>query len=208
MSKKQTLKELPGLLHDHLRGGVVYHDGQFDDSRMAITLMQSAHDHGAICINYMKVTSLIKNDSGKICGAALEDTLEGGTYEVNVKGVVNATGVYVDDIMQMDKPESRKKVRPSQGVHIVVDAAFLGGNSALMIPKTRDGRVLFGVPWHGKAVLGTTDTPLNENSLEPKPLDEEIDFILDQAGQYLTHKPKRSDVLSLSLIHISEPTRP
>jgi glycerol-3-phosphate dehydrogenase len=180
-----------------LRGGVVYHDGQFDDSRMAITLMQSAHDHGAICINYMKVTSLIKNDSGKICGAALEDTLEGGTYEVNVKGVVNATGVYVDDIMQMDKPESRKKVRPSQGVHIVVDAAFLGGNSALMIPKTRDGRVLFGVPWHGKAVLGTTDTPLNENSLEPKPLDEEIDFILDQAGQYLTRKPKRSDVLSV-----------
>lgn len=86
LSKKQTLKELPGLLHDHLRGGVVYHDGQFDDSRMAITLMQSAHDHGAICINYMKVTSLIKNDSGKICGAALEDTLEGGTYEVNVKG--------------------------------------------------------------------------------------------------------------------------
>lgn len=164
---------------------------------MAITLMQSAHDHGAICINYMKVTSLIKNDSGKICGAALEDTLEGGTYEVNVKGVVNATGVYVDDIMQMDKPESRKKVRPSQGVHIVVDAAFLGGNSALMIPKTRDGRVLFGVPWHGKAVLGTTDTPLNENSLEPKPLDEEIDFILDQAGQYLTRKPKRSDVLSV-----------
>ena len=197
LSKKQTLKELPGLLHDHLRGGVVYHDGQFDDSRMAITLMQSAHDHGAICINYMKVTSLIKNESGKICGAALEDTLEGGTYEVNVKGVVNATGVYVDDIMQMDKPESRKKVRPSQGVHIVVDAAFLGGNSALMIPKTRDGRVLFGVPWHGKAVLGTTDTPLNENSLEPKPLDEEIDFILDQAGQYLTRKPKRSDVLAV-----------
>ena len=127
----------------------------------------------------------------------MEDTLEGGTYEVNVKGVVNATGVYVDDIMQMDKPESRKKVRPSQGVHIVVDAAFLGGNSALVIPKTRDGRVLFGVPWHGKAVLGTTDTPLNENSLEPKPLDEEIDFILDQAGQYLTRKPKRSDVLSV-----------
>ena len=134
LSKKQTLKELPGLLHDHLRGGVVYHDGQFDDSRMAITLMQSAADHGAMCINYMKVTSLLKDPSGKIRGAVLEDTLEGGTYEVNVKGVVNATGVYVDDIMQMDKPESRKKVRPSQGVHIVVDAAFLA-QGLLRAPK-------------------------------------------------------------------------
>ena len=152
LSKKQTLKELPGLLHDHLRGGVVYHDGQFDDSRMAITLMQSAHDHGAICINYMKVTSLIKNDSGKICGAALEDTLEGGTYEVNVKGVVNATGVYVDDIMQMDKPESRKKVRPSQGVHIVVECRFLGRKFGFddTEDKGRTSIVRCTVAWKGR----------------------------------------------------------
>ncbi len=197
LTKKKTLSEIPGLQTDHLRGGVVYHDGQFDDARMAVTLALSAVDHGATVLNYMRVSGLIKNNDGRISGVEVADALSGNTYKIPAKVVINATGVFVDDVMRMDAPEARKKVRPSQGVHVVVDESFLGGNSALMIPKTKDGRVLFGVPWHGKVVLGTTDTPLDTASLEPRALDEEIDFILDQAGQYLTKKPARKDILSV-----------
>lgn len=196
LKKSTVLKEIPGILHDELRGGVVYHDGQFDDSRMAVTLALTADDNNGVCLNYFKVDSLIKED-GKICGVKATDVLENKEYSIKGKIVINCTGVFVDEVMQMDAPETKKKVRPSQGVHLVVDSSFLGGDSALMIPKTKDGRVLFGVPWHGKVVLGTTDTPLNESSLEPRALEEEIDFILDQAGQYLTKKPTRADVLAV-----------
>ena len=197
MLKRSVLKEIPSLKHEGLRGGVVYHDGQFDDSRMAITLALTAVDKGGVCLNYMKVNCLLKDAAGKINGVHAVDTLDGKEYQIKSKVVVNATGVFVDDVMKMDECDTRRKVRPSQGVHLVVDSKFLGGRSALMIPKTKDGRVLFGVPWHGKVVLGTTDTPLNEASLEPRALEEEVDFILDQAGQYLDRKPTRADVLSI-----------
>ncbi len=198
LSKKSTLNEIPMLAKKNLRGGVVYHDGQFDDSRMAITLALTAQEHGAICLNYVKAESLLKDDDGKIFGVTARDTLNNDTpFEIKSKVVINATGVFVDDIMIMDAPETSKKVRPSQGVHLIVDSSFLGGKSALMIPKTSDGRVLFGVPWHGKVILGTTDTPLNEETLEPRALKEEVDFILKQAGEYLAKKPTRADVLSV-----------
>jgi glycerol-3-phosphate dehydrogenase len=197
LSKEKATKEIPTLKQSGLKGGVIYHDGQFDDARMAITLAQTAVDSGAVCVNYVRVRNLVKDDNGKINGAILKDQLTNDLYPIKAKVVINATGVFVDDIMKMDAPKADKKVRPSQGVHLVVDSKFLGGNSALMIPKTNDGRVLFGVPWHGKVVLGTTDTPLDTASLEPKALDEEIDFILDQAGQYLEEKPTRKDVLSV-----------
>jgi glycerol-3-phosphate dehydrogenase len=197
LSRSRVVKEIPALKQRDLKGGIVYHDGQFDDARMAVTLAQTAIDYGAVCINYMKVSNLLKDSDGKIKGAILNDQITGETYSVEAKAVINATGVFVDEIMKMVEPEVGKKVRPSQGVHLVVDSKFLGGDSALMIPKTKDGRVLFGVPWHGKVVLGTTDTPLNEASPEPRALDEEIDFILEQAGEYLETKPTRKDVLSV-----------
>lgn len=197
MLKHSVLKEIPSLKQEGLRGGVVYHDGQFDDSRMAITLALTAIDKGGVCLNYIKVDRLLKDAAGKISGVHAIDTLTGKEYQIKAKVVVNATGVFVDDVMKMDEQDTRKKVRPSQGVHLVVDSKFLGGHSALMIPKTKDGRVLFGVPWHGKVVLGTTDTPLDEASLEPRALEQEVDFILDQAGQYLDRKPTRADVLSI-----------
>lgn len=197
LSVKKVKKEIPGLKQDGLKGGVVYHDGQFDDARMAISLAQTAVDHGGICLNYVKVTGLEKDASGSICGVNAVDLLSGRLFTVKSKVVVNATGVFVDELMVMDTPGVQKKVRPSQGVHLVVDRKFLGGKSALMIPKTMDGRVLFGVPWHDKVVLGTTDTPLEKPETEPLALEEEVDFILDQAGQYLDLKPKRSDVLSV-----------
>lgn len=197
LPKRTVKKEIPGIKHEGLRGGVVYHDGQFDDARMAITLAQTLVDHGGLCLNYVKVVGLNKGADEKLCSVEAVDQLSGERYTIHAKLFVNATGVFVDDIMQMDAPEVRKKIRPSQGVHLIVDSKFLGGNSALMIPKTKDGRVLFGVPWHGKVVLGTTDTPLDEETLEPRALDSEVDFILDQAGQYLEQKPTRADVLAV-----------
>lgn len=197
MLKRSVRREIPALRQEGLCGGVVYHDGQFDDARMAIALVLTAIDNGGICLNYMKAKKMQKDVTGKIVGVAAEDVLSGKEYIIRTKAVVNATGVFVDDIMKIDAVDDKKKVRPSQGVHLVVDSKFLGGNSALMIPKTKDGRVLFGVPWHGKVVLGTTDTPLNDSSLEPRALQEEVDFILDQAGQYLDRKPSRGDVLSV-----------
>lgn len=197
MRKKDVVREIPGISENGLRGGVVYHDGQFDDSRMGINLLQTAVEQGATVVNYVKVTGLTKGDNGRITGAKAVDELTGKSYQLNARAVINATGIFVDDLMKMDAPEKENIVRPSQGVHLVVDKSFLGGDTAIMIPKTSDGRVMFGVPWHGKVVLGTTDTPLNEFVLEPRALEEEVDFILKTSGQYLKKQPKRSDVLSV-----------
>lgn len=193
-SKSKVAEGIPQIKREHLVGGVMYYDGQFDDSRMAVNLMQTATEYGATLVNYVKVDELQKTD-GKISGVKVHDTFSGDAFELHGKTVINATGIFVDQIMSMDVKEHRPSVRPSQGVHLIVDGSFLGGQDAIMVPKTSDGRVLFCVPWHNKVILGTTDTPLTEFVLEPRPLDEEIDFILDTAGQYLEKKPERKDVL-------------
>lgn len=197
ISKKNILARLPGIRPDGLIGGVVYHDGQFDDSRLAVNLAQTALEQGATVLNYFRVTGLIKNGRQKIAGVSTTDMETGKTYRLKAKAVINATGVFVDELLQMDKPENKALVRSSQGVHVVIDRLFMPSNDALMIPKTDDGRVLFVVPWHDKLVLGTTDTPLNEHTLEPVALDVEIDFILNTAARYLTKAPGRKDVLSV-----------
>lgn len=197
MSKKAVLKEVPQIATDGLKGGVVYHDGQFDDSRMGINLMQTAVEQGAVVLNYVEVKKVLKDEADRVSGVVAVDSIGGKQYTLRAKVVINATGIFVDNLMQMDAPEKDNIVRPSQGVHLVVDKSFLGGDTAIMIPKTSDGRVLFGVPWHDKVVLGTTDTPLKEFVLEPHALEEEIDFILRTAGQYLAKQPKREDVLSV-----------
>jgi glycerol-3-phosphate dehydrogenase len=197
ISKQKTLAALPGVQHTGLLGGVVYHDGQFDDSRLAINLVQSIIEQGGFAINYMKVTGLLKNAAGKINGAAVEDKETNATYKVRAKAVMNATGVFVDDILQMDNTKASKSICVSQGVHVVLDKKFFPSQHALMIPKTSDGRVLFAVPWHNKVVVGTTDTLVEEASLEPKALEKEISFILETAGAYLTKRPTRNDVLSV-----------
>lgn len=197
ISKKETLEKLPGLNPVNLKGGIIYHDGQFDDSRLAINLAQTIIECGGDAINYIKVTGLLKNAAGKINGVIVKDGETNISYSLNARAVVNATGVFVDDILQMDTPGSGRTICVSQGVHIVIDKKFFASEDALMIPRTSDGRVLFAVPWHDKVVLGTTDTPVEEASLEPKALEKEIDFILETAGAYLTKKPQRSDVLSV-----------
>ncbi|QEM10932.1 glycerol-3-phosphate dehydrogenase/oxidase [Mucilaginibacter rubeus] len=197
ISKKETIKRLPGIQEKGLHGSVVYHDGQFDDSRLAINLAQTAIEQGATLLNYFKVSGLIKGTSGKIAGVTATDIETGINYELKAKTVINATGVFVDDVLKMDTPEKKPMVRPSQGVHLVLDRSFLPAEDALMIPKTEDGRVLFAVPWHEKLLIGTTDTPIDSHSLEPVALDEEVEFILRTAGKYLTKAPTRADVLSV-----------
>ena len=197
ISRKKTLAALPGIQSTGLIGGVLYHDGQFDDARLAINLVQSILEHGGSAINYMKVTGLIKDADHMIEGAIVEDRESGKPYRIRAKAVVNATGVFVDDILNMDNPAPVKTICVSQGVHLVLDKKFYPSDHALMIPETSDGRVLFAVPWHDKVVLGTTDTPVDEASLEPQALEKEISFILETAAEYLTQKPLRSDVLSV-----------
>ncbi|WP_160713463.1 glycerol-3-phosphate dehydrogenase/oxidase [Chitinophaga solisilvae] len=198
ISKAATLEKLSTLKKERLAGGVLYHDGQFDDSRLAVNLAQSISDNGGTVLNYMQVTGLRKDEFGNISGLTVRDTLNGGEeLYINTRAVINATGVFADGLLEMDNPGAPRSIAASQGVHVVLDSRFLPGHNALMIPATSDGRVLFVVPWHDKVVVGTTDTPVNHISLEPRALEEEINFILTTAGQYLVHAPQRSDVRSV-----------
>jgi len=197
ITKEETMKAIPNLVEEGLRGGVIYHDGQFDDSRLAISLAQTITDNGGFVMNNCGVTRLIKNEEGIISGVECFDSENNRYYSIKAKVVVNATGVFVDSINRMDDPDHINTVVPSQGIHIILDQSFLQGDAAIMIPKTADGRVLFAVPWHGKVVVGTTDTAVENPEIEPRALEEEIKFILNTASKYLTKKPKRKDVLSI-----------
>lgn len=197
IGRNKTLARLPLLNESGLKGGVVYHDGQFDDSRMAISLAHSATENGALVLNYLKVSGLTKDTSGKISGVMATEIISGEVFNLKSDLVINATGVFADDIARMDNPAARHTIKPSQGVHIVLDKSFLRSDSAIMIPKTSDGRVLFAIPWYNHVVVGTTDTPLDKISLEPVPQDKEIDFILKTAELYLMKPPRRSDILCI-----------
>ena len=197
LSRAETLAQLPNLRPAGLRGGVLYHDGQFDDARLAVNLAQTCIDHGGTALNYCAVRGLLKDNSGHLAGVRATDLETGLGYELRTKAVVNATGVFVDDVRRLDEPGARALVQPSQGVHLVLDRAFLPGEAALMIPSTSDGRVLFAVPWLGRVVLGTTDTPVPAASLEPQAQEAEIEFLLRTAAQYLTRAPTRADVRSV-----------
>lgn len=197
ISKKELTSRLSTIKSEHLKGGIAYHDGQFDDARLAINIAQTGIEQGATILNYFKVAQLQKDDNGKICGVLTIDQESGETYDLHAKVVVNATGVFTDEILQMDNADAKNMVRPSQGIHLVLDRSFLPGKEAIMIPKTTDGRVLFLVPWHNRVVVGTTDTLLNAHSLEPKPLESEIDFILQTLNAYLNKPVGRKDVLSI-----------
>ena len=194
-SREEVIRRIPRIVQKDLKGGVMYYDGQFDDARLAVNLMQTAVDLGAVVVNHCRVSSLVKDSRNKVAGIVVTDELNGGSFNVGGRSVINATGIFVDNIIKMDNPDEKPLVRPSQGIHLVVDKSFLGGSDAIMIPKTSDGRVMFGVPWHNRVILGTTDIPVKEFVLEPKALEEEIGFILETAGRYLDNKPRKKDVL-------------
>ena len=197
ISKKELNKRLPTLKEEFLKCGVLYHDGTFDDARLALNLAQTCVENGGVVINYCEAVSLIKSTNDKICGASILDKEAGKIYELKAKVVVNATGVFVDDIIKMDNAGSKSLIRPSQGIHLVLDNSFLKSKDSIMIPHTDDGRVLFAIPWYDKVLVGTTDTPLNSHSLEPRALESEIDFVLKTTGRYLSKKPEKKDVLSV-----------
>ncbi len=196
LSREETLERIPTLEPEGLRGGVVYYDGQFDDARLAINLAQTAVDLDGVVLNYVKVIGLQKKN-GLISGVLACDLETEKEYALKARVVINATGVFTDSIRHMDDQESTPVINASQGVHLVLDKSFLPGDSAIMVPHTDDGRVLFAVPWHDCVVVGTTDTPVEEVSLEPRPLEDEIDFLLTHAARYLTKDPVASDVLSM-----------
>lgn len=197
LSKNKVSALIPGLNSTGLKGGIVYYDGQFDDTRLAINIAQTCAKKGGVLLNYFKVTGLVKDKDGHLTGVNALDLENQQIYHLQAKAIINATGVFVDEILQMDTPLAKPLVRPSQGVHLVLNKSFLPGDTALMIPKTPDGRVLFVVPWHGHLLVGTTDTPLKTHLMEPRALEEEIDFILETAGKYLTAMPVRADLLSI-----------
>ena len=197
LNKRKVGELIPGINEKNLKGGVEYFDGQFDDARLAVNLAQTCAEQGGTVLNYVRVKGLLKDQKGKINGVIAHEVESGKEFKIYSKAVVNATGVFVDEILDMDIPARKPLVKPSQGVHLVLDKSFLAGTKALMIPKTPDGRVLFAVPWHDHVLLGTTDTPLNNHSLEPIALDEEIDFILNTVDKYLVFSPSRKDVLSV-----------
>ena len=196
ISTKETLKLIPNVSKKGLRGGVIYHDGQFDDSRMAITLALTANSKKTALLNYCSVEKLLK-DKDEVIGVEFRDTINSKKYKVKSKVVINATGVFAEEIIRMDQPDIDKMIQPSQGVHIVLEKKFLKSKHAILIPQTSDGRVLFAVPWKDYVVVGTTDTQVKTASIEPKPLKDEIDFILKNASKYMTIKPNRSDIKSV-----------
>jgi glycerol-3-phosphate dehydrogenase len=197
LSKEETLEHLPTLKTEGLRGGAVYYDGQFDDARLLIHMVATAFERGATLLNYVEVTGLTKDAQGFVDGITARDLETGSEFRATAKVVINATGAFTDLLRLKAEPDAKPMIVPSQGIHLVFDSSFLQGESAIMVPHTSDGRVLFAIPWHGHTLVGTTDTPVAAATLEPVAMKHEIEFILATAGQYLTKAPTRDDVLSV-----------
>ncbi|HXR35974.1 MAG TPA: FAD-dependent oxidoreductase, partial [Candidatus Binataceae bacterium] len=197
LSREETLEHLPTLKTEGLRGGAVYYDGQFDDARLLIHMVVTAFEQGATLLNYVEVTGLTKDAQGFVDGVSARDTETGNEFRAAAKVVVNATGAFSDLLRLKAEPSAAPMIVPSQGIHLVFESSFLQGDSAVMVPHTSDGRVLFAIPWHGHTLVGTTDTPIAAATLEPVAMEQEIEFILATAGQYLTKAPTRDDVLSV-----------
>jgi len=196
ISRQTVIQALPTLKKNGLRGGIIYHDGQFDDSRMLVCLATTCTDYGGVVLNYMKVINLIK-ENGRITGMEIYDQEEQKEYTIRAKSIINATGVFADEIMQLDEPGKKQMIKPSQGIHIILDEKFLQSRHALMVPRTSDGRVMFAVPWYNRIVVGTTDTLVDHVTPEPRALEEEIGFILETTGQYLDIQPSGKDILCI-----------
>ena len=197
LSSEETARRLPNVKTEGLLGGVVYFDGQFDDTRLLIQLAATAADRGATLINYARVTALQKGGDGMVNGVEWEDTETGEKRIAPTRVVVNATGPFTDSVRKLAEPAAEPMISPSQGAHLVLDRSFLPGDTAIMVPHTSDGRVMFAIPWHGHTLVGTTDTPLDHIPVEPVALDQEIDFMLGTGALYLAKAPPRADILSV-----------
>jgi glycerol-3-phosphate dehydrogenase len=195
LSRSEVIERVTTIQPKRLHGGILYEDAQFDDARLAITLARTFTDLGGSALNYTSVTGLEKRD-GKLAIVRALDRETGETFAINTRAIINATGVFADTVRQLDDPSAAPMLAPSQGAHVVLDRTFLPGETALLVPKTDDGRVLFAIPWHGRVIVGTTDTPIANPPAEPVPSPDEIDYILAHAGRYLSRAPTRADILS------------
>ncbi|HEX6771243.1 MAG TPA: FAD-dependent oxidoreductase [Acidobacteriaceae bacterium] len=197
LSREETLERLPNIQTDGLKQGVIYYDGQFDDTRLLIHLARTAADHGATLLNYAGVIRITKDESAFVNGVVAKDAESGRELHASAKVVINATGIFTDELRHLSDPAAQPMIEPSQGIHLVFERSFLQGDAAIMVPHTSDGRVLFAIPWHGHTVVGTTDTPIERPSYDPLPMEHEIDFILETAERYLSRPPRREDILSI-----------
>ena len=195
LSADETQAAIPNLDATAHTGGIQYYDAQFDDARLALELAISASQLGAVVVNHMRAEEFIF-EKGRIAGAVLVDGLSGESFEIRAKVTLSATGVFADQLRMKSDASIEPIIQVSRGSHIVTPLCFLGGEHALMVPRTTDGRILFGIPWHGKAVFGTTDVAQAQVEVEPRPTSEEIDFILENAAGYLKKPPQRKDILS------------
>ena len=197
LSREETLARLPTIRTEGLRGGVVYFDGQFDDARLLVNMAATACEQGGALLNYAPVTALLRGDDGFVDGVRGRDLESGREFEARARIVVNAAGPFCDAVRRLADPDAAPMISPSQGIHLVFEGDFLRSKSAIMVPHTPDGRVMFAIPWHGHTVVGTTDTAIETPVLEPKPQEDEIEFILETAARYLHKPPTRKDVLSV-----------
>jgi glycerol-3-phosphate dehydrogenase len=197
LSREETLERLPTIRTEGLRGGVVYYDGQFDDARLLINLAATAAEQGATLLNYAPVTGLTRDADGFVNGVVTHDLEGGGDLSAAARVVINAAGPFCDAVRRLAEPDAAAMIAPSQGIHLVFDGSLLPGGSAIMVPHTTDGRVMFAIPWHGRTLVGTTDTPVDEAVLEPRPREEEIEFVLETAQRYLRGPVTRADVRSV-----------
>jgi glycerol-3-phosphate dehydrogenase len=196
LSRERTLERLPGVAAEGLRGGVLYHDGQFDDARYTIALVRTLEDLGGAAINYVEAVGLLKS-GGKIAGIQARDREGDALFDIQAKVVVNACGVHAEDTLALDGHTPGSLLAVSQGTHFVLPRSFLPGETALMIPKTADGRVLFAIPWHGATLVGTTDEPVKSAPAEPRALRSEREFLLDHINRYLHRTPTAEEILSV-----------
>ncbi|MDA1087703.1 MAG: glycerol-3-phosphate dehydrogenase/oxidase [Verrucomicrobia bacterium] len=197
LSREEVIAEIPSINPEGLRGGTRYYDGQFDDARLAINLATTAFEQGATLLNYARVSAINKDEDGVAGGVTIVDAETGQEHRIDGRVVINATGPFADAVRRLDNPDAKPIIAPSQGVHLVLERSFISGDAAIMVPHTDDGRVMFAIPWHDVAVVGTTDTPIDEISLEPRAFDEEIDYILETANRYLQRPATRDDILSV-----------
>jgi glycerol-3-phosphate dehydrogenase len=197
LGRDEVLAHIPNLEQEGLRGGVMYYDGQFDDARLLINLAQTAEQLGAVLLNHAPVVGLTHDSEGFVDGIRFKDLESGQQHPLSARCVINATGAFSDAIRKIDDPAAEPIIAPSQGVHIMLERSFLAGDSAIMVPRTSDGRVLFAIPWHRHTLIGTTDTPIENVTLEPMAQEEEIEFILSTASRYLCRHPTRADILSV-----------
>jgi glycerol-3-phosphate dehydrogenase len=196
LSRKTTLDKLPGVKNEGLRGGILYHDGQFDDARYAVTLARTLNDLGGTAINYVEATGLLMN-AGKVIGIKARDREDGAVFDVQAKSVINACGVHAEETLSLNGRSGGSFLAISQGSHFVLPGSFLPGNTAMMIPKTADGRVLFAIPWYGALIVGTTDVPVDTRSPEPRALPEEKQFLRDHIKRYMGRAPHPEEILSV-----------